>query len=545
MWNRLFKAMARVAAPQATAATWSAARTVRDGLRAAGFEWSRADGSGGKRDITVARFAPRFVPRARPRRPGLTPAHRDEPVLIVGGGLAGCATAWALAEQGRRSILFERGPAVAGEASGNAAGIFHGVVHRDDGRHARCLRAAALEGARQVAVAIAEHGVAGSVDGLLRLETGGADAASMQASLDRLGLPAEYVRALPPEQSSALAGTAIGAPAWFYARGGWVDPGGLARAYLERGAGHVELRTGVEVASLRRDARGHWLLFDAAGRKLASATTVVLASAGGVSRLLGGERWPIEQRRGQLSSVAAWRWPTQPRRPIAGSGYVLPAFGGRIWFGATSRGDDVDPDVRDTDHAENLARLAALIAEAPAIGLEALEGRVSFRYAGIDRLPLIGAVPATALGPQLREGLNASASPRPEQPRFSARRAPGGFVFTALGSRGIAWSALGAQVVASAITGAPSPLEADLLDADRSGSFRQPLFSPRRRGGGRGESVARWGQGGGVGGGLTRCVGQRSRGITSLLGGKFAAGSFLFLFFLLLLLGKFSLTFFK
>jgi tRNA 5-methylaminomethyl-2-thiouridine biosynthesis bifunctional protein len=42
---------------------------------------------------------------------------------------------------------------------------------------------------------------------------------------------------------------------------------------------------------------------------------------------------------------------------------------------------------------------------------------------------------------------------------------PGLFVFTALGSRGITWSALGGQVVAAAISGAPAPLEASLLDA--------------------------------------------------------------------------------
>jgi tRNA 5-methylaminomethyl-2-thiouridine biosynthesis bifunctional protein len=478
MWQpRLFKAMARIAAPQATAATWSSARAVRDGFRAAGFEWTRADGSGGKRDITVARFAPCFVPRARPRRPGPAPAHRDEPVLIVGAGLAGCATAWALAEQGRRSILLERGPTVAGEGSGNPAGIFHGVVHRDDGRHARCLRAAALEGARQVTVAVAEHCVAGAIDGLLRLETGHADVASMQAVLDRLGLPPEYVRAVTPEQASALAGTAIAAPAWFYPRGGWVDPGGLARSYLERGASRVALRTGVEVATLRRDANHYWRLFDAAGTELASATTVVLANAGGASRLLGSECWPIEQRRGQLSSVAAARWPasTRPRLPIAGSGYVLPPLGGRIWFGATSRNADVDLAVRNSDHDENLGRLGALLGGAPAIGLDALEGRVSFRYASIDRLPLIGAVPATALGPQLREGVDFSVSPRPEQPRF-APRAPGLFVFTALGSRGITWSALGAQVVASAITGAPAPLESDLLDAIDPARFDSRSF---------------------------------------------------------------------
>jgi tRNA 5-methylaminomethyl-2-thiouridine biosynthesis bifunctional protein len=56
------------------------------------------------------------------------------------------------------------------------------------------------------------------------------------------------------------------------------------------------------------------------------------------------------------------------------------------------------------------------------------------------------------------------ADARLDQPRFVPRRS-GLFVFTALGSRGITWSALGAQVLASSITGAPMPLEADLLDA--------------------------------------------------------------------------------
>jgi tRNA 5-methylaminomethyl-2-thiouridine biosynthesis bifunctional protein len=44
-------------------------------------------------------------------------------------------------------------------------------------------------------------------------------------------------------------------------------------------------------------------------------------------------------------------------------------------------------------------------------------------------------------------------------------RAPGLFVCCALGSRGIASAALGAEVLAAAITAAPLPAEADLLDA--------------------------------------------------------------------------------
>ena len=51
-----------------------------------------------------------------------------------------------------------------------------------------------------------------------------------------------------------------------------------------------------------------------------------------------------------------------------------------------------------------------------------------------------------------------------DQPRFIARHT-GLAVCTALGSRGITWAALCAQVLAAQVTGTPVPLEASLLDA--------------------------------------------------------------------------------
>ena len=44
-------------------------------------------------------------------------------------------------------------------------------------------------------------------------------------------------------------------------------------------------------------------------------------------------------------------------------------------------------------------------------------------------------------------------------------RLPGLYVFTALGSRGIGWAALGGQVLAALVSGAPVPLERSLVDA--------------------------------------------------------------------------------
>ncbi len=472
MWEpRLFKAMARIAAPEATAATWSVARPVRDGLHAAGFAISLAPGSGGKREITVARFAPRFAPRGSARRGIATVesarrAGPHEPVAIIGGGLAGCAAAWALAELGRASVLLERGAALAGEGSGNAAGIFHAVVHRHDGRHARFHRAAAFEGRHAVATAIAAHGVRGSMSGLLRIEPRAANAVELQATLDELGLPGDLVRAVSPDEGSALAGLAVAAPAWYFPGGGWVDPRGLARSYMARAAGRSEVRCGTNIAALRRDG-DLWQLLDPSGRVVATAGVVVLANAGAAIDLLGGPSWPVSRTRGQISSFAADDWPAarQPRLPIAGCGYLLPTVDGHLWFGASSQADDADPVLRADDHRGNVARLAGLLASPPSIDIAAVSGRVGFRWSSADRLPLVGAVPLAAAGAALGLGCDAAAtSPRPDQPRF-APRAPGLYAFIGLGSRGIAASALGGQVLASWVTGAPMPIEADLIDA--------------------------------------------------------------------------------
>ena len=162
--------------------------------------------------------------------------------------------------------------------------------------------------------------------------------------------------------------------------------------------------------------------------------------------------WPLDSMRGQVSWAPAARM-ASPRVPIAGSGYLLPAFAGRVMFGATAQPGDADPAVRERDHDINLAQLARLLGRPSDLAAADLDGRTAWRCSARDRLPVIGAVP---------DG-DANAG-RLDQPRF-VPRVPGLHVFTGLGSRGITWCTLGAALLAAGITGAPAPVEAGLLDA--------------------------------------------------------------------------------
>lgn len=444
MWDpRVVKALARLAAPGATAATWSAARGLRETLAATGFEVRRAEGFDRKRDMTQARFAPTFVPRRSPGRAAAGPDDDAAPArqaLILGAGLAGASAADALARQGWHCIVLDRHPAPASAASGNPGGLYHGTAHASDGTHARFTRAAALLAARRHAAAIRSGALPGQCDGLLRLRVA-----------ERLPeLATDYLQVLRPDELAARCGLPLDEPAWCYPGGGWIAPAALTERLLAHP--RIVVRLSAEVGRVER--RGaQWLALGADGRTLASAPVLVLAQ--GVDAPVpgtGADAWPCTASRGQVSWFAS---AAIPRMPLSGHGYALALPDGRLLCGATSSDDDTDPAVRAADHAFNLQRLQALAGLQPDPGAE-LGGRTGWRAIASDRLPIVGAVPLAASA--------IAAGTRLDQARL-VPRIPGLFVLGGLASRGLTWAPLAAEVLAAWIDGAPIPLEADLVDA--------------------------------------------------------------------------------
>ena len=478
---RLAKALARLAAAQATLSFDGQPATPAEdpslALRPAGFMPVPAQDAQHASVPTLWRYAPSYTPRRSVRQRAQNASDAASQVLVVGGGLAGCAMAWALAEQGLRSTVFERHTAPALETSGNPAGLFHGIVNAQDGAHARFNRAASLEAHRAVSTALTSHAVQGSADGLLRRETAALDIDGMREMLERLRLPPDYAQALSAQEASARCGWPLPHPAWWYPGGGWVQPGGLARSFLERAGALCTLRACTQIDALE-PVNGGWRLRDAKGSTLAEAPHVVLANAGDALRLLRPfmpagqpDAWPMRPVRGQISIATRSRLPglTLPAMPVTGSGYLLSCLGDEVIFGATAQIDDEDPSVRDADHRLNLHQLSRLSGVDLGSDTEGLRGRTGWRWSTDDRLPVLGGVPDLSAAWTL-SGL--------EQPRQVPRIA-GLHACTAFGSRGITWAALSAQIVAALIADAPVPIEASLLgsvDAARfvSRRYRRP-----------------------------------------------------------------------
>lgn len=68
---------------------------------------------------------------------------RRSDVVIIGGGFAGCATAWALAERGVAAVVLEREPELGRHASGRGAGLGRQLAN-DDPTTTLVVRGAAL-----------------------------------------------------------------------------------------------------------------------------------------------------------------------------------------------------------------------------------------------------------------------------------------------------------------------------------------------------------------------------------------------------------------
>jgi len=429
LWQpALFGELARLAKPGATAATYTVAAPVRQGLAQAGFACEKRAGYGRKRHCLSARFAGEATP-GQPAKP--------QHVAVIGAGVAGAATAHALAQRGIAVTVLERADTVAQGASGNPVGVFRPLVSRDDNRAGRLTRAAFLYDLRAWATLPA---VEWSRCGVLHLAKDADAAAKQKQALADTAPPADFARWVELDEARELANWPVAAPGVFYPAAGWVVPASLCRAWLDHRL--VRLRTGCAVARLNKATAG-WQLLDQAGAVLAEADAVVLANARDASSLAPDQAWPLHTVRGQITQLPPGSLP-EISRVIAREGYVAPGAE-RPLVGATYEHEDDDTAPRAASDLSNLARLEAILPGAgQRFSASEVSGRASLRATLPDRLPLVGAVDAH----------------------------PGLYVAAGYASRGVVWAGLLGEALADLMTGQPLPLEADLMRAIAPGRFR-------------------------------------------------------------------------
>ncbi len=451
MWSaRVCHLLARLAALGATLATWSVAGEVREKLRRAGFSTAKADGFGGKRQMLRGLFLD-LRPRSDGSGSAAAPASGE--ALVIGAGLAGCAIVERLAARGWTTTLLEAAAAPAQGASGNLAGVLRPLPNIDDNRMSRLSRAGALYGWRHIAGLRARgFTLRAEACGVLHLARDAAQEARMRAVVQRLALPPSFLCQVDAAEASALAGWPLAAGGWYFAGSGWVQAPSLCAANLAAAGERLRSRFGTTAARLERGG-GQWHALNAQGERIASAPVLVLAAGINSRAFAEATAAPLVSARGQVSLLPALP-DSPPRRVLCRDGYVSPEVDGLRCVGASFDVEDEDSGLRLHDHRANLDKLEAMLPGYGA-GLDpaAFDGRVGFRPATPDRLPFVGALP-----------LDARSEPLPAT-LAGIERAPGLYLFSGFGARGLVWSSLCAELLASMLSGEPLPLERDLCEA--------------------------------------------------------------------------------
>jgi tRNA 5-methylaminomethyl-2-thiouridine biosynthesis bifunctional protein len=353
MWSpQVMRSLSRLAAPGATAATWSVASTVRSSLEATGFTVEKRPGFGHKKEMLVATNT----------RAGTTIGKPARKAAVVGAGLAGAAVCERLCARGWEVELYERHAEPAQEASGNHAGTFHPIVTPDDSLFARLTRAAFL----------LSLGRWSSLDfrwdpsGVLQLARDAGEEASQRRSISALNLPPDYAQYATREEASAHAGVPVAAPGVWFPQGGWVEPRSLVRAQLQSVA---KVHYGKSVDELPK------------------APVVVLANSSEAPKLQAVPHLRLRKVRGQLTHVPAEAFET-PHVVVLRGGMVLPPVDGVCAVGASYDIDDDDDAPRAESDAGNLERLEQILGVKVKISQPA--NRVAFRAVTPDRLPVVG-----------------------------------------------------------------------------------------------------------------------------------------------------------
>lgn len=390
------------------------------------------------------------------RQPLPTSALPVDSCVVIGAGLAGAAVAASLARRGWRVQVLDQADAPAGGASGLPVGLVVPHVSSDDCKLSRLSRAGVrlmLQQAR-ACLAINQHW---APSGVLERQV----RSTPQLPKDWPEAGREWSRAHQAKPTDQTDDAMIDLALW-HPQGAWIKPGELVRAWLSRPG--VNFQASAKVEDLRRCAAG-WELLDATGALICETKTVVLANACGAMTLLRKlakhtpdlqtdlARLPASQG---MRGLTSWGFHPEgrveqrafPVIPVNGSGSVIagvPVESGSAWFIGSSYQPETQPERPDTsNHGRNFEHLEQLLPRLaddlrPVFESQALMSWKGTRCVMADRLPVVGPLDG---GDQ-----------------------PGLWICAGLGSRGLSFSVLCAELLAARIGAEPLPIESQLAKA--------------------------------------------------------------------------------
>lgn len=406
-----------------------------------------------------------FNPRWTLKTTRQTPPQAVQPdrCIVIGAGLAGASVAASLARRGWQVQVIDQAASPAQGASGLPVGLVVPHVSGDDCVLSRLSRTG-VRLMQQQARSLLTQGQDWQPCGTLELRVDESlglplDWPTQGADWSQVVSKASMTCDTPCADALALTSRPH-VPAVWHPTAAWLKPAALVRAWLSQPGVHFK---GDACAQTLQPVAGGWAVLDAQGREMARAPRVVLANAGGALPLLAQSQAQapgLTQALAQLPKVYGTRgqlsWGLQaeapndcfPSMPVNGAGSVIPHIPtpeGAAWFVGSSYQPDTSPEWPDAkNHSANLGRLEKLLPPladvlAPQFASGALRTFKETRCVTDDRLPMVGPLPS---GDH-----------------------PGLWLCAGMGSRGLTFSVLCAELLAAQWGAEPWPLELSLAQS--------------------------------------------------------------------------------
>ena len=454
----------------ATFSTFTAASRVRRELTHCGFLISRQKGYGRKREMLTGTMQRKKYTVFKPK----TPWYHHSPdkqaiskaVVIIGGGVAGCATANALAQQGINCLVLEQNKELGGTSGRLKRSLYSPHLSADFNLSSQFYWHA-YHHLSQYLLATPE--VTHDQSGIFFI----ADNDNRKKYLSAVHRLFENLdtanRWLVEKQSQDSIGISIDHPGLFSKEGGWLNGHSLCENLVNHNAIRSRTSTAVENILGRNDS---WVIETSTG---AIESSHVVFCTGWATDLI--ERFKLcrlDKIKGQTTSIAGHE-AINPLNTILNNGhYLIPGTleSDTITVGASyqkiSRSEftaDVNADIENLSAFKNINLNASRSLNDQ---LEILrknkksDSSTGIRLCTRDHLPILGPVPDMEFFinnyTQVIQSGRLKNCPSP-------KNVPGLFVNTAHGSRGVTASILSGKLISAMITGKFIPLPGYILEA--------------------------------------------------------------------------------
>ena len=394
-------------------------------------------------------------------------------VTVIGAGISGCTVAAALKKRGFEVTVIDRHSHAGAEASGNPEGIVYPKLSPRDDLLPR-VNLAAIQFASDYYQPYWDSGL-GRQCGVLVVPENDKARRDFKLISQRYADHREMVQTIAHEQLEALSGVPLKAEsALYFPKLGWLPPQLICEQLLE--LNNIPL-VKADIQRLEySEQQNRWQLYDKSRQLVLEgdnhSESVIIASAFDCKEFSQTAYLPLNKIRGQITQLPCTVESRKMKMVVCGECYITPAENGLHGCGATYNKDLFTTELRDIDHQTNLEQiaatdegLAAVLGDPPK---ESLTGRANFRCTTSDYLPIAGPVPDRAAMLEDYAILRKDAKTPMTIP---GAYLPNLYVNCGMGSRGLSYAPLTAELLAAEIAGDDQELDKELREAMHPARF--------------------------------------------------------------------------